>query len=256
MADRAYGKFFLVTMIKLSFFLILCEAANYFSLRLVPAPFNKLIPPLAAAVITWFFLTVIERNSCSFFAKGYFLQNVIIGGLWGFGAAVAGPLVALAFNVRQFNWFADCDITKIMLDSAASGLFLAIVVFGYFYHILISDFGAIPAIIISSLIFGLLSAVEVLSGVVAHDILLPAAAYYAIIGTAAGMLILGMGDMRSAAAFLFAHQVMSQVCEAFTTGGKNFETDLGAPIMAVLCAFSMFLEIRREKKEKKEFLNY
>ena len=256
MADKAYAKFFLGTMIKLSLFFVLCGAADYFLPGFVPAPYNKLVPPLAAAFITWFFLTVVEKRSRSFFAEGYFLQNVMVGGLWGFGAAIAGPLVALAFKVRTFNWFPDRDISDIFYDSAASGLFLAIVVYGYFFHILLSDFGAIPAIIVSSLVYGLLSGAQVFSGAVTYDILLPAAAYYAIIGIAAGMLIIGIGDMRSAASFLFIHQIMSQLCEAFTAGGRSFETDLGAPIMAVLCAFSMFLEIRREKKEKKEFLNY
>lgn len=256
MADKEYGKFFLGTMVKLSLFLVFCAAAEYLSLRFVPAPYNKLVPPLAAAVITCFFLIVIEGNTRSFFAKGYFLRNTMIGGMWGLGAAVAGPLVGLAFKVREFNWNADCDFTEIALDSAASGLFLAIVVYGYFYHILVSDFGAIPAIIVSSAVFGLFSAVDVLSGTLTHRILLPAAAYYAVIGIAAGMLILGMGDMCAAAGFLFIHQLMSQIFEAFTYGGRSFETDMGAPIMAILCAVSVFLEMRREKKEKKKFLQY
>ncbi|MCI7767744.1 MAG: hypothetical protein MSJ26_07195 [Oscillospiraceae bacterium] len=256
MADKEYGKFFFGTMIKLGLFLVFCGAGEYLSMRFLPAPYNKLVLPAAAAVITWFFLIVIERNSRSFFAKGYLLRNTMIGGLWGFGAAVAGPLVGLAFKVRVFNWNADCDFSEIALNSAASGLFLAIVVYGYFYHILISDFGAVPAIIISSAVFGLLSAADVISGMVTHEILLPAVAYYAVIGIAAGMLILGMGDMCAAAAFLFIHQLMSGICEAFTYGGRNFETDMGAPIMAILCAVSVFLEIRREKKEKKKFLQY
>lgn len=255
MADRQYAKFFMGTMIKLSLFIVFCAAASYLSQRLLSSPFDRLVPAAAAVVITWFFLMALEENKRSFFAKGYFLQNFFVGGVWGFGAAVAGPLIGLAFKVREFNWFPDWDINEMLLNAAASVLFLAIVVYGYFFHILLTDFGAIPAIIISSVVYGLLSAVGVASGTISHEILLPAAAYYAIIGIGAGMLILGLGDMRSAVAFLFIHQVMSGIAEAFTSGGRSFETDMGAPIMAVLCAVSMYLELRREREQKKKSYN-
>lgn len=255
MADKKYGSFFMGTMIKLSLFLVLCAAADHFSGRIVPKPFDKLVPALAAVFITWFFLTVIEKRSRSFFASGYLLQNVIIGGLWGLGAAVAGPLIDLAFKVRRFNLFPDIDLNGIMLDSVATGLFFAIVIYGYFFHILLSDFGAIPAIAVSSLVYGLLSAFEVMAGYMAYDVLMPAMAYYAILGVAAGMLEIAVGDMRSAAAFLFIYQLMSRICSAFTSGGRSFETDMAAPIMAVLCAAAMYFDMRKEKKEKERSFN-
>lgn len=252
MADRHYAKFFAGSVIKLMMFIVLCGAAGYASERFLPYPFNRLAPAAAAIVLSWFFLTVVEGNKRSFFAKGFLAENVLPGGSWGFGAAFAGSLIGLAFKVRYFNWNADIDITDILLTAVASGLFYSIVVFGYFFHIIRQDFGAVPAVIISSLMYGLFSAYGVSSGLITYNIIIPAAAYYTVIGAAAGILILQLGDMRSAAAYLFMYSLTSELCEAFTTGGRSFGTDLAAPGMAVLCCLSMFLEMYEEKKKKKK----
>lgn len=254
MADRRYAKFFAGSVIKLGVFLAFCGAACHASLRFLPSPFDRLVPTAAAIVISWFFLTVVEGNKRSFFAKGFLVENVVPGGVWGFAAAFAGPLIGLAFKVRYFNWNADIDITEIFLKSVASWLFGAVVIFGYFFHIIRQDFGAIPAVIISSLLYGFFSAYGVSSGVITYDIIIPAAAYFAVIGAAAGVLILQLGDMRSAVAFLFIFGVTAELAEAFTVGGRNFGTDIAAPAMAVLCCIDMFLEMYAEKKKRKQNL--
>ncbi|MGN0638809.1 MAG: hypothetical protein ACI4J0_10595 [Huintestinicola sp.] len=252
MADRRYAKFFAGSVIKLVMFIVLCAAAAYASGRLLPSPFDRLAPAAAGIVISWFFLTVVEGGKRSFFAKGFLVENVVPGGTWGFGVAFAGPLIGLAFKVRYFNWNADIDITGIFLTAVASGLLSAIVIYGYFFHVIRQDFGAIPAVIISSLLYGFLSAYEVSSGLITYDIIIPAAAYYTVIGIAAGILILQLGDMRSAAAFLFIYSLTAELSEAFTTGGRSFGTDIAAPAMAALCCLSMFIEMYEEKKKRKK----
>ena len=252
MADKQYAKFFAGSVIKLVMFIVLCAAAAYASERFLPSPFDRLAPTAAAIVISWFFLTVIEGGKRSFFAKGFFLENVVPGGSWGFGTALIGTLIGLAFKVRYFNWNADIDVTEMFLASVASGLFYSIVIFGYFFHIIRHDFGAIPAVIITSLLYGFFSSFGVSSGLITYNIIIPSAAYYAVIGAAAGILILQHGDMRSAAAYLFIYSAASELAEAFTTGGRSFGTDIAAPAMAILCCLSMFLEMYEEKKKKQK----
>lgn len=252
MADRQYAKFFAGSVIKLVMFLAFCAAADYVSKLFLPSPFDVLATTVAAIVISWVFLTVIEGNKRSFFAKGFFAENVAPGGAWGFGVAFAGTLIGLAFKVRWINWDADLDFTEIFLTAVSSGLFSAIVIFGYFFHIIRQDFGSIPAVIISALLYGALSAYEAKAGLITYDIIIPAAAYYSVIGTAAGILIIHLGDMRSAAAFLFIYSLTSEFFEAFTSGGRSFGTDIAAPAMAVLCCLAMFIEMYEEKKKKKK----
>lgn len=252
MADRRYANFFAGSVIKLALFLALCGGAGYASKLLLPSPFDVLVTTAAAIVLSWFFLTIVEGNKRSFFAKGFIAENVVPGGFWGFAAAFAGTLIGLAFKVRYINWNADIDISEIFLTAVATGLFSAIVIFGYFFHIIRQDFGAVPAVIITSLLYGFLSAYGVSSGLITYNIIIPAAAYYTVIGAAAGILILQLGDMRSAAAFLFIYSLTSEFCEAFTVGGRSFGTDIAAPGMAVLCCISMFIEMYEEKKKKKK----
>ena len=252
MADRQYAKFFAGSVIKLVMFLAFCAAAGYVSKLFLPSPFDVLVTAAAAIVISWFFLTVVEGNKRSFFAKGFLAENVLPGGSWGFGAAFAGTLIGLAFKVRWINWNADVDISEMFLTAVATGLFSAIVIFGYFFHIIRYDFGSIPAVIISALLYGALSAYEAKTGLITYNIIIPAAAYYSVIGAAAGILILQLGDMRSAAAFLFIYSLTLEFCEAFTVGGRSFGTDIAAPGMAVLCCLSMFIEMYEEKKKKKK----
>lgn len=252
MADRRYAKFFAGSVIKLALFLALCGGAGYASKLLLPSPFDVLVTTAAAIVLSWFFLTIVEGNKRSFFAKGFIAENVVPGGFWGFAAAFAGTLIGLAFKVRYINWNADIDISEIFLTAVASGLFSAIVIFGYFFHIIRQDFGSIPAVIISALLYGALSAYQAEKGIVTYDIIIPAAAYHAVIGTAAGILIIQLGDMRSAASYLFIYSLTTEFCRAFSSGGKSFGTDIAAPAMAVLCCLTMFIEMYEEKKKKEK----
>lgn len=255
MADRRYAKFFAASVIKLVMFLAFCGAADYASRRFLPSPFDSLVSLAAAIVLSWFFLTFIEGNKRSFFAKGFLLENIVPGGVWGFGVAFAGPLIGLAFKVRFINWDASFDITEVFLSAMSSGLFYGIVIFGYFYHVICQDFGAVPAVIASSVLYGLCSAYGVSSGIITYDIIIPPAPYFAVIGIAAGVLIIRLGDMRSAVSFLFIYSLTSELCEAVTMGSRSFGTDIAAPAMAVLCVLTMFIEMHEEKKKKEKERN-
>lgn len=255
MADRHYAKFFAASVIKLVMFLAFCGAADYASKRFLPTPFDCIVSVGAAIVISWFFLMAIESNKRSFFAKGFLLENIVPGGVWGFGVAFVGTLIGLAFKVRYINWDASIDITETFITALSSGLLYGIVIFGYFYHVMCQDFGAIPAVIVSAILYGLCSAYGVYSGIITYNIIVPAAAYFAVIGIAAGVLIIRLGDMRAAVSFLFIYSLTSEFCEAVTAGGRSFGTDLAAPAMAVLCVLTMFIEMYEEKKKKEKERN-
>lgn len=252
MADRQYVKFVMGTVLKLAVFLGLCGGAYYASGRFLPYPFDRIVTFASAFVITAVFLLAVERDRRSFFAKGYLLENAVTGGLWGLGCAVFGPLIGLAFGTRYFYLNPDPDINGILFDTLSSGTLYAVIIFGYFFHIIRYDIGAVPAVIISSIAFGLLCSYGVSRGLITHNILVPAAAYYAVIGAAAGMLILQLGDVRSAVMFIFAYSLVSQLAETFTRGGRSFFTDVTALIMAVLCGLAMYLEMYSERKKKEK----
>lgn len=255
--DKKYVSYFINTVIRICVFIIMCALGSFMSNRLVPSPYNKLVPAGIAIILSWFFLTVIEGDKRSFFAKGYVVENVVPGGVWGFGAAIAGPFIAIILKHRYFNWDAVTDVTGNFFDAIASGLFLAIVVYGYIFHIICSDFGFIPAVIVSSVMFGVFASASVSSGIMPFDaVLIPAAVYYGIIGAGAGMLIVGLGDMRSAAAYLFIFCITKSFADDFIVGGNDFFTDLAAPVMSVLCGISMYLELRRDREQKKKSYNY
>lgn len=256
MADRRYAGFFAASVIKLVMFLAFCGAADYASKRFLPSPYYCLVSIAAAIVLSWFFLTALEGNKRSFFAKGFMLENVVPAGVWGFWVAFGGTLIGLAFKVRYINWDASIDITKIFLTALSSDLLYGIVIFGYFFHIICHDFGAIPAVIISAIIYGLCSAYEVSSGLIIYKAIVPAAAYFAVIGIAAGVLIIRLGDMRSAVSFLFIYRLTAELCEGVTAGGRSFGTDLAAPALAVLCVLALFIEMYEEKKKKEKERNY
>ena len=75
-----------------------------------------------------------------------------------------------------------------------------------------------------------------------------------MIGAAAGMLILQLGDVRSAVMFIFIYSLISELAETFTRGGRSFFTDVTALIMAVLCGLAMYLEMYFERKKKEKNL--
>lgn len=254
MADRQYTKFVLGTAAKLAVFLGLCGGAYYASGRFLHYPLDGIAPIIGAAVITAFFLFVAERDRRSFFAKGYLLENAVVGGMWGLGCAVFGPLIGLALKTRYFYLNADPDINGILLGTLSSGTLYALIIFGYFFHIIRYDFGAVPAVIISAAAFGLLCSYGASQGLISHNILIPAAAYYAVIGAAAGMLILQLGDVRSAVMFIFVYSFVSELAETFTRGGRSFFTDVTALIVSVLCGFSMYLEMYAERKKREKDL--
>ena len=252
MADRQYAKLVTGTVLKLAVFLGLCGGAYYASGRFLPYPFDRIVTFASAFVITAVFLLTVEHNRRSFFAKGYLLENAVVGGLWGLGCAVSGPLIGLACSTRYFYPNPDPDINGILFDTLSSGTLYAVIIFGYFFHIIRYDIGAVPAVIISSIAFGLLCSCGVSRGLITYNILVPAAAYYAVIGAAAGMLILQLGDVRSAVMFIFAYSLVSQLAERFTRGGRSFFTDVTALIMAVLCGLAMYLEMYSERKKKEK----
>ncbi len=208
-----YFKFFVVTVLKLTVFLLLCAVLFWLTgIRgLIKGAAAYIIPPAAAAVITWIFLSAVEGGKRSFFAKGYMVENIIQGAVGGILVYVlAFFLLFVTGNAAVNGVNTDFDTRDILFDAMLYGLFGGIAVFGYFFHIIKTDFGAIPAVIISSAIYAVFSAFAHGSDGMAimrdGDFSNPEVIIYAVnmllIGAASGLYILAKGDMRSACAFL------------------------------------------------------
>lgn len=206
MADFKYAKFFLNTVIKLAVFLVLCCAAFYTG-GFMKSPTAETVPSVIAIVITWLFLAYAEQGKRSFFSKGYMTENLVVGGMFGIGVILAAAGAAfITGNVTVSDINTDFDITKTFLETVYVYLWAGIVFYGYFFHIVQKDFGSIPAVIISSLLFTLYN--RFITSAVLLDTSLTAEEGVALlniflIGIAAGMMIVFQGDMRSACSFLF-----------------------------------------------------
>ncbi len=210
MADKKYLKFFIGTVIKLTVFLVLCIGAR-FGFVFAPSPVNKIAPFVFSVLVTCLFLFYIEGNKRSFLSKGYMVENIVTGGAWGIGTAVISPVLFLLLgDVAIVGFPSGFDPRESVYAVMASSLFLSVVIFGYFFHIIQYDFGAIPAVVLSSVVFAVLMGMMRFGsaeGIMAFDEYIASAVAYIPMGIVAGMLILNFGDMRSAAAFLSLNEL-------------------------------------------------
>lgn len=212
MIDKKYVGFCLNTIIKLSAYILICIGILIISARLPQNSVSMLFPSAAAAIVTAFFLAVIEKGKRSFFAKGYMTANIVVGGFFGF-LAMAASLGAeiLLGSIRINAIVTDFDVKEPFYSVFGYSLFAGIVIFGYLFHIIHKDFGYITAIILGAVLYLVYAAcfhsstfsVFVLS---AFDFADPSdyvpVVNMLLIGIIAGLFIIYLGDMRSAAAFL------------------------------------------------------
>lgn len=193
------------TALKLLVYLIICLAA-YAVAPLLGGQLQYFLPPAWAAIVTWVFLRFIEGGRRSFFAKGYMVENVIPGAVIGIiSAALPMVILFLMGNVRVGGIASDFSLPEAVMQVIRSPLFAGIVIFGYIFHIIKQDFGNVPAVIISALLYcafemiisagSLISIQDIAKGWRTVVLILTVAA-------AAGLCIIYLGDMLSAAAFL------------------------------------------------------
>lgn len=247
--DFKYVKFFVGTVIKLLMFLALCFGAMIIS-RFAHHPLDKIIPSAAAACFTFIFLAAAEGGKRSFFCKGYILENIIPGALWGLGTAAVPALLGLGLGIFSLHAPSGAiDAGESFYAALSIGLFPGIAIFGYFFHIIQIDFGAVPAVIITSLLYGAyMMTLENGFG------WFPPTGFGAIslvcfcaVGIAAGMLILNLGDMRSAAAYLFACELVSALTGELLSGrADSFEVVFAKPAFALICAVTMFSALNKK----------
>ncbi len=207
--DKKYIAFVGRSILKLLIYLMLCGGAYLLSAFADP-PFDSLIPPAAAALLCFLFLSVIEEGKRSFFSKGYLLENVIPGA--ASGLAVYVIIVLAAFIMGDFNFTgldSGFDLTEMFLYDAKNYLFIGIAVYGYFFHIVQKDFGSITAVLLSAALYAAFSLYRTGYGAIFADGLTASEGVYALsfllTGIIAGIIIVRRGDMRSAAAFLFVY---------------------------------------------------
>lgn len=227
MADIKYLKFCLGTYFKLFIFLLLSFAA-YFALSFAPAPIDKLGPAAVMIILNWFFLTYIEGGQRSFFSKGYMVENIVPGALCGFIPLLVLAVLVLTGKAQFSGINSSFDLTASFLYMLRTGFFISLAVFGYFYHIICKDFGAIAAVIISAVLytlaelflFGNISTSAFIhigaDGTLSSTILI-FAVNILLTGILAGMLPLCLGDMRSATAFI----CFTQLCRLAVYGGGD-----------------------------------
>lgn len=205
MADIKYGGFVLKTILKLAVYLVICGGTYLLCGRFAPSPADKIVPVAIAVIVSWFFLTYIEQGKRSFFAKGYMVENIMVGAFAGvllFVVPMAVEWVLGGVTFSRVN--TDFDIREPLTAALTGALFTGIVIYGYFFHIIKSDFGSVPAVIISAMLFTVSPMNDLYNFVKYDDI--PVKPVFILnmflTGIAAGLIILYQGDMRSACGLL------------------------------------------------------
>ena len=211
MSAFKYIIFVIGTFIKLSLFLLVCFVLRYVCPMITEYYAGYYLPSAAVCFVTLLFLAIVEENKRSFFATGYAVENIIAGSASGFAVI----LVAMAAQWLLGNLKVDGFAVSIypydaIADAFLKGFFPAVVFFGYFFHIIMSDFGSIPASIISTLCY---TAYEcfvdhyyisdiILAKDFTDPLLIPMLLNFILTGAISSLLIIHIGDMRSATAFL------------------------------------------------------
>lgn len=205
MRDRPDVKTVFSDILKLAIYLLFSVGAMLFSFGGVPLWLAPFLPAAACIVITLVFLILVEQRSRSFFATGYMLENILLGGVAGI---VSFALIAAAEYMQGSARFTglpeNIDPGKLIVSVFSGGLLAGIVIFGYFYHIISRDIGFEAAIILSALLYGLGFA-----GGFGADPL--TAANLVLLGAAAGCVQYYLGDVRSSAAFLCLFELASDL---------------------------------------------
>ncbi len=265
MPDIRYRKFVLSTVLKLTVYMLMCIAVRLLCARFAPYPVDKIIPWAAAAVITWFFLTYIEQGKRSFFAKGYMVENILPGAVYGVAVfALSVVLECVMGKIRVNGLITDFDVREPVYEVMAYSLFAGVVIFGYVFHILKQDFGAIPAVIISSVLYLVYSVFFhsswfgglIKSGNLSNpDTLIPLINVL-LIGIAACLLEMYLGDMRSAASFLCFVYFMERLTVYMLAGFYRSRALISSAFLyqsfiftAVLIIFSVKLIISIKRKD-------
>ncbi len=246
-------------VIKLLLFLAFCAGAAYLCGRFVPEKYAFAAVPISAAVISWVFLTYIEEGKRSFFAKGYLLENVIIG--FAAGAAVFCVACAVEWLTGDlvFRGFADNFDIGIPFNAVCSHeLFAGIVIFGCFFHIIRMDMGTIPAVVLSSVLYGLFGAFDRFGAFIVPDNEESIISLSALLltGAAAGLIQLRLGDVRSSCAFLAVQGFTDRSLGTFLLcyyKGRSLNDEgislYSIPFCAVMLVFCVYLTVTLWKKK-------
>lgn len=263
MADFKYGKFVIGTVIKLVMYLALCFAVRIICMRHAPMPWNYIIPPAAAAVITWVFLTYAEGGKRSFFAKGYMVENIVPGAAVGIAAfGVTAAIEWVMGNLKIIGFIPGFDPRFPLYEVFGFMLFAGIVIFGYFFHIIQHDFGIIPAVLLSAIVYCFEGRHEMPLYTILLDISGYSSRVYVVIvnllltAIIAGMAIVYFGDMRSGTAFLcflgFLENasyefVKVEYCGKSIIGPDFLYPSLMFTIVMIVIIVWLFAEIRKQQ---------
>lgn len=250
--------FIAASALKLLAYLLICGAVEFAGSRLAEDGIGRFVPSAAAVVITWLFLTYIEGGRRSFFAKGYILENIFCGGIAGLlGFVVPFAAEWIVTGRVSINGINNAfDIREPLYDVFSQSLFAGIVIFGYFFHIIKQDFGNIPAVVLSAVLYAVYSIYgNAASGYGAYGGGTDRVWYIAaavLTGIGAGFCIINFGDMRSACSFLclmrFAESLSAGLLNVSYNGDKAvyydymFASELFSIALAAVCIW-LFISI-------------
>ncbi|MCM1524466.1 MAG: hypothetical protein NC120_08425 [Ruminococcus sp.] len=253
MADLKYAKFFMGTVIKLAVFLLLCAGSGIAG-RFMEPPVSRLVPSALVIVLSWLFLSYAEGGKRSFFSKGYMTENIVTGGMFGIGAVfLAAGAAFLTGGLTAAEVNTQFDLTETFLETVSVYFFGGLVFYGYFFHIVQKDFGSIASVILSSLLFTVYMSFDGAPPALSEEYVKFINIF--LIGAAAGMLIVFLGDMRSAVSFLF----LFGLCRSFIEGGRgcapiiNISGGLGTDgvvftVIMILVIITLLLQIKKDGK--------
>lgn len=203
--------FVLGSVAKMIIFLVLCLAVEIFIPNVADGVTAQLVPSVIAIIVSYVFLTMIEQNKRSFFSKGYMLENLIGGIATGF-CVIALALVAewVFGNLRVAGVDSSYNFASSVAVAVSQGLFPALLIFGYIFHIIMSDFGCITAGIFCSLGYTAYECFHaykpagqlILAGKYDDPVLVPVILNFVLVGAVCSVMVYYFGDVRSAAGFL------------------------------------------------------
>lgn len=250
-------RFVLGTIVKLLVYLVICAAAAYVCGRFSPEDTVFVAVPLSAAIINWVCLTYIEMGKRSFLSKGYLLENIFIGAIVGLIVILAAAGVEWVFGKLSMNGFySDYDVRETIHEVCLHELLAGIVIFGYFYHIIKQDFGMILAVIAASLLYALFVMYDKYDGIqtVISSVSSPSQMVtifnIILIGVAAALIQIYLGDVRSSCSFLclfgFGDRLIWQLCISRYNGavisdtGVLYDSIIFTAVILLACVTILF----------------
>lgn len=204
--DRRFTVF---TAIKILLYTAAVTAVRIACGKYLGAPLDRLMPSVIAALLTWGMIYFGEHNKPSFFSLGNTGESVVVG-LTSSVLVYAIPVYILwSTDSIKFYSSDDGDILSALCYAVDEGLFPAIVIFGYIFHMLwafASDRHAVVISIIIYFMYVMLYRYDIISALARGELVSSNSVTLVniiLLAVSVAVMELAFGDMLSTASYLF-----------------------------------------------------